>query len=285
MRQNYTPHLDYNCIVIVIGGGDFLIIYVDVLFTVNFFITYLLLLFTSLMLKRKQSTLRLLAASALGGAYSLVILADSLGFMLTFIGKLLAALIIVFAAFGFGRLTVFLKSVILFFFSNVLFLGIIAAAQMIFKADGIALSNGAVYFDISARALIISAAAAYLISSAALKIYNRTIEKRQIYSVTINKNGTSAHLYALSDSGNKLREPFSDYPVIVADRAKVSFDAERVVPYSTVGGDGVLQAFKPDRVVISNGKNSFETDRVYIAMSDVGSKDFSAVLNPEILNI
>lgn len=272
-------------IIVIREGVFFLVIYVDVLFVVNFFITYLLLLFTSLLLKRDKKIIHLLFASAVGGLYSLVILADNLNFLVTAMGKILASFLIVFIAFGFVRLTVFLKSALLFYFSNLVFLGIIVAIQLIFKSSGIALNNGTVYFDISAKILLLSALFAYLISVAVIKIYNHTIEKKQIYSVTIDKNGRTTHLYALSDSGNKLKEPFSDYPVIVADKSKISFNAERVVPYNTVGGEGVLQAFKPDKVVISNGKNSFETDRVYIAMSSVESKDFSAIINPEILNI
>lgn len=274
--------MDYNCNQ---GGGILLVIYVDVLFVVNFFITYLLLLFTSLMLKRRYKTLRLLTASAVGGLYSLVLLVDDLNFLLSSLGKVCISLLMVFIAFGFGRLVVFLKSAALFYFSNLLFLGIIVAVQLLFSPDSIALHNGTVYFDISAKVLLFSAFAAYLISVAVIKIYNHTIEKRQIYSVTIKKNGRDTHLYALSDSGNKLKEPFSDFPVIVADKEKISYDAERVVPYNTVGGEGILQAFRPDKVVISNGKSAFETDRVYIAMSTVDSKEFSAVINPEILNI
>ena len=159
------------------------------------------------------------------------------------------------------------------------------AVQLLFSPDSIALHNGTVYFDISAKVLLFSAFAAYLISVAVIKIYNHTIEKRQIYSVTIKKNGRDTHLYALSDSGNKLKEPFSDFPVIVADKEKISYDAERVVPYNTGGGEGILQAFRPDKVVISNGQIAFEKDRVYISKSTVDSKEFSAVINPEILNI
>ena len=262
-----------------------MVVYVDVLFVVNFFITYLLLLFTSLLLKRSGKTVRLLIASAAGGLYSLVILADDLGFLLSAVGKLLVSFLIVLVAFGFKRLTVYLKSVLLFYFSNLLFLGVVMAVQLLFGTSVTAINNSTVYFDISAKVLLVSAFLAYIISVAAIKIYNHTIERKQIYSLTIDKNGTTTHLYAFSDSGNKLKEPFSDYPVIVADKNKLSFDAERVVPYNTVGGEGVLQAFKPDKVVISNGRNSFETDRVYIAMSTVDSKEFSAVINPEILNI
>ena len=92
-------------------------------------------------------------------------------------------------------------------------------------------------------------------------------------------------MFAFLDSGNKLTEPFSNYPVIIVDQDKIRFDTERLIPYNTVGGEGVLNAFKPDKIIVSNGKKSFESDRVYIAMSNVDSKDFSAILNPQLLNI
>lgn len=262
-----------------------MVIYVDILFVVNFFITYLLLLFTSLMLKGRSNTARFLLASAFGGVYALVILIDDLSFLVTFLGKIAASFIIVLIAFGFKRLFVYLKSVIVFYFSNMLFLGIITALLFAFKPQGITLSNSVVYFDISAKTLLICAIIAYGISYAVVKIYNHSIGKSEIYQITIYKENSAYNLFAFADSGNKLKEPFSDFPVIIADRSKIDVKTERVIPYNTVGGEGMLKAFKPDKVVISNGKNSFETERVYIALSAVESKEFSAIINPELLNI
>ena len=260
-------------------------VYVDVLFVVNFFITYLLLLLTKLFVKANPKIVRMLAAAFVGGAYSLVILADELHFFVTAVGKIVVSALIVFIAFGFKRGAVFAKTLGIFYFSNMLLLGVILAIWLIFKPDGIAIHNDVVYFDIPARILLISALAAYLISLAAVKIYNRTIGKNEIYSLTIFKDSQEVHLYAFADTGNKLKEPFSDYPVIVIDESKISFEPERIIPFNSVGGEGMLKAFKPDKVIISNGKGMYETDRVYIAASSVESKDFSAILNPEIINI
>lgn len=262
-----------------------MVIYVDVLFVVNFFITYLLLLLTKLFIKANVKTVRLLFSSFIGGAYSLVILLDELHFLITAIGKLIISAVIVFVAFGFKRLTYFAKALGFFYLSNMLLLGVILAAWLIFKPDGLVVNNDVVYFDIPAKALLISALAAYLIALAAVKIYNRTVGKNEIYSITVFKNDEQLHLYAFADTGNKLKEPFSDYPVIVVDSSKISFEAERIIPFNTVGGEGVLKAFKPDKVIISSGKKTIETDRVYIAVSTVDSKEFSAILNPEIINI
>lgn len=262
-----------------------MVIYVDVLFVINFFITFLLLLFTAKMAKREAKLVRILAGSAVGGAYSLVILLDELHFLVTFLGKAVAAFLIIFIAFGFKRFYIYIKAVAIFFFSNMLFFGVIISLWFAFRPEGVVVNNSTVYFDISAKILLFSALAAYLISTAVIKIYNKTISKKEIYSLTIIKNNQSVHLFAFLDSGNKLKEPFSGYPVIIADESKFDFEAERIIPFDTVGGEGMLRAFKPDKIILSAGAKSFETDRAYVALSKVNSKDFSAILNPEILNI
>lgn len=262
-----------------------MVIYVDVLFVVNFFITYLLLLLTKLISKKNAKVFRLASGAFVGGAYSLVIFAQDLHFLLTAAGKVLASAVIVFIAFGFKRLTEFLKCLGVFYLANMVLLGAVLGVWLIFRPDGIVINNDTVYFDIPAPTLLVCALFAYLISLAAVKIYNRTLGSRDIYSLTVFKNGIEKRMYAFADSGNKLREPFSDYPVIVVDKGKLTFETERIIPFSTVGGEGTLRAFRPDKVIISSGKKSVETDKVYIAVSDVDSKDFSAIINPEIINI
>lgn len=260
-------------------------IYVDVLFVLNFFITYLLLMLTKSLIKTMAKTYRMLLGAFIGGLYSLIIFAPSLGVFSTVFGKLLVSFIIVPAAFGFKRLTVFLKTIVCFYFSNLIFLGVILAIWLTAKPGGILINNDTVYFDIPAVALLMLALAAYVISILIIKLYNYTISKKEIYSLTIIKGESEQHLFAFLDSGNKLTEPFSNYPVIIVDESKVNFKTERLIPYNTVGGEGVLKAFKPDRVIISNGKKSFESNQVYVAVSKVESKDFSAILNPQLLNI
>lgn len=258
-------------------------IYVDVLFVLNFFITYLLLLLTKLLNRREAKTYRLIIASFIGGIYSLVIIVDELNFLITIFGKILVSVLIVFTAFGFNRLTLFLKNILVFYFSNMILLGVILAIWLVFRPDGVVIHNNSVYFDISARALLLSAFFAYILSVAIVKIYNHTLGSNEIYSLTIFSGENQWHMFAFADSGNKLKEPFSDYPVIIVDKSKLSVDTNRVIPFNTVGGEGLLEAFKPDKVIISTGKRTVETDKVYIALSTVESKDFSAIINPEIL--
>ncbi len=259
-------------------------VYVDVLFVINFFITYLLILLTKALTKNTAKQWRMLLGSFVGGVYSLIIFAESINDFLSVLLKLAVSLLIVFSAFGFKRALPFFKALICFYFSNLIFLGVILAVWLTVKPDGIVINNDIVYFDIPASALLALALAAYIISILIIKLYNYTISKKEIYLLTVIKDEREYRFCAFLDSGNRLTEPFSGCPVIIADKNKISVKCERVIPFNTVGGEGLLEAFKADKIIVSNGKNTFESESVYIALSDVNSKDFSAILNPLLFN-
>lgn len=260
-------------------------VYVDVLFVLNFFITYLLLMLTKSLVKAVVKAYRILAGAFVGALYSLIIFIPNFNVIATVAGRFLISLLIVFVTFGFKRMMPFLKAVICFYFSNLIFLGVILALWLTLKPNGIIINNDIVYFDIPTGVLLFLALISYVLSILIIKLYNYTISKKEIYSLTVIKNGCEYHFYAFLDSGNRLTEPFSNYPVIIVDESKLSFETERIIPYNTVGGEGMLKAFRADKVIISNGKKSCECDKVYIALSNVDSKDFSAILNPQLLNI
>ena len=265
----------------------FIVIYVDILFVVNFFITLLLLLLTARLTKREVKTLRLVFSSVFGGAYSMIILAD-IPFYLSVISKLTSALIIVFIAFGFKRLKRFAAACLIFLFSSFVFLGIISGIYLIFRSPLIAVNNGAVYFDISARGLLLCAFISYLLSCIVIRLYNRKLEKGEVCPMKIINGGKTVSLTALTDTGNKLREPFSDSPVIVADGEKVksvfSEKTLRLIPASTVSSSTYLMAFKPDKIIIKTKNGEREIENAYVALStEMKDSPCSAVINPEIL--
>lgn len=262
------------------------VIYVDVLLVVNFFITFLLLLVTQKIAKENSKLIRLVFASFAGSAYSLVILFDELQFAVSLLGKLCAAFVIVLIAFRQTSFKCFIKNTAIFFFVNFVFVGIMVGLWMIFKPSGIVINNSTVYFDVSATALLVSAFLAYVISAVIIRIYNNKSAKKDLYSITVYKNGKKYSFFAFADSGNKLREPFSDSPVIVADADLFSdVECNRVIPVSTVSSEGMLTAFKPDKVVISTSRGEGVLNRVYIALSkNVKKGEYRGIINPESVN-
>lgn len=95
-------------------------------------------------------------------------------------------------------------------------------------------------------------------------------------------------MLAFLDTGNKLREPFSNAPVIIVDSSKISADGKntRLVPVSTVNGVGFLTAFKPDKIILKSAKGEEVIENAYIALSnDVKDENYSAILNYDILSV
>lgn len=262
------------------------VIYVDILFVVNFFITFFLLQITAKFSKRSEKLWRIVLASFIGGAYSLVILWDSLHFAVSSLGKLAAAMLIVFVAFKYKGRKAYIKETAIFFFVNLLFVGIIIGMWFIFKPSGVVINNSTVYFNVSARVLLISALAAYLISVSVIRIYNNKTAVKELYSIIVYYNEKKTKFFAFADSGNNLKEPFSDFPVIVADDSLFeNAPCQRLIPFSSVGGEGVLSAFKPDKVEISSSLGSVEINDVYIALSNSVKKgEYQGILNPKLLN-
>lgn len=261
------------------------VIYVDVLVALNFFITFLLLLVTAKLSKRKADIKRTVAAALLGGAYSPVILIDDMGALLSLALKLLAAFLIVLTAFKLRTFVVYLKEVAIFFFVNLMFVGIMVGLWLIFKPAGVVINNTTVYFDVSAKLLLFSAVAAYLISGLIIKVYNNKTASKELYEITVYLNGEKVKFFAFADSGNKLKEPFSGLPVIVAHTGLFEkVPCSRVIPCKTVSGDGALYAFKPDRVAVATTKGEGSFENVYIALSDnIGRGEYMGIINPAML--
>lgn len=220
----------------------------------------------------------------------MILLLDELPAYILIVSKAAAASCMLLIAFRFYRVKSFVITLFIFIFNNLLFLGIIIGIYFISGSELIAINNSTVYFDISARGLLISAFIAYLLSCIIVRIYNRSLSKGEIYTITIENENNEVTLFAFADTGNKLKEPFSNSPVIIADKEKVepivNKDKIRLIPASTVSGCTYLVSFKPDKVTLKASSGKEVIDDVYIALSDEIKNDgFSAVINPEILSV
>ena len=182
----------------------FIVIYLDVLFIINFFITFLLLEITARLCKKEPRLFRLVLSAAFGGLYSMIILVDNLPWYISLISKIAACVLIILIAFKFYRVKSFAVAFGIFLFSNFLFLGIIVGIYLLSGNQMIAVNNSTVYLNIGAKALLFSAAAAYVVASLVVRIYNKSVSKGDIYSLVIENGGRSVSLFALADTGLSL---------------------------------------------------------------------------------
>lgn len=286
------------------------IIYVDVLIVLNIFINCFLLLSTEIFTKEKAKAYRLLLGALLGGVYSLVVFLPEMGVFLNIITRLATGAVIVLASFGFKTRKRFFKLFSMFLVMTFLFAGLMIALWVIFKPNGMLLNNSTVYFSVSLPVLAVSTAVCYVVIRAMARLFLKNKPQSTVYDFTLEAFGKSLCGRAMLDTGNTLCESFSGYPAVVCtydflkevlpEEGKAFFSGEvlslekiadenlrkkvRIISYRTVSNEGILPAFKPDKLKI---KRHSECDKLYIAVvagKRYINESFDMLLNPNLFN-
>lgn len=282
-------------------------IYIDVLMAVNIFVNYFLLLAVARFLKISAGRLRLVAGAVLGAVYSLVILLPPLAPWFSLLVKLFMSATIVLLAFPVHTVWAFLRDVACFYLTSFAFAGLMLALWYLMPTSGMVLNNSAVYFNISPLLLLVMTVLCYGLVRLMNRITGQQQPAESFCRIQIWAGEACVTIPTKIDTGNSLTEPFSGFPVVVAEFSSVDkilpegirdylcaaagkTAAEpdkgfRFVPFNAVGGSGILPAFRPDRVVIQTIKAKITVTDVYLAVCVGRLTDgrFQALLNPQLL--
>ncbi len=181
--------------------------------------------------------------------------------------------------FGIKPYKQFLKRLFFFFAITFIFGGFALAFYIFFDKDMMIYSNGIIYFDIDMTFLTVVSVASYFIITIVTKITDKKAPENKEYLVTLENNGKSITCTGLMDTGNSLRDPFSGYPVVMVEKSIFNkiFNEDRIryIPISTVAGESLIKAFRPDNLTIDN----FSTDKIYIGESMVSHDAYKIILN------
>ena len=239
------------------------VLYLDLWFGLNLLCDYLLCLLTAraagLALRRPRYGL----AALLGASYACAAYSPGLAFLALPGWKLLAGALMGWIAFGAERRP--LRCILLFF-----------AVSASFGGALLALTGGRP-LCFSLRDLLLSFLLCYGIGTLLFRCH-ALLRERQTQEVRVEHGGRSASFRALHDTGNSLRDPVSGSRVLIAtpDALKgilreyatlfehlgpvqlQELSAQipelagrlRLLPFSSVGGKGLLPAFRPERLFI-----------------------------------
>lgn len=239
-------------------------VYADLLFIVNLYIDALLLSAVRRFLKLPLSGRRLFLSSVLGGVFGLSAFLPTLPGVVLLPLTISESVILCAAAFAPKPVTQILKAAFLLFLFGAALSGLLSAAAYFLPIHGILLANGAVYFDISMFTLILLTCASYGV----LYIFDRLFRKKEpdvfFAKLTVTVQNKTVILSAKADTGLTLTEPFSGAPAVVAERRALGdllppdFAVQslnntvkmRLIPFSSLGADGVLPAFHPDKALL-----------------------------------
>jgi stage II sporulation protein GA (sporulation sigma-E factor processing peptidase) len=274
-------------------------IYVDELFLLNMVINYILLAVTKRVVRAKASPARLLLGSAAGAVYAVFLFLPHHWMVYSFAAKIAVSLAITAMTYGVRKFRLYLRTVAVFYTVSFAFGG---AAYALLD-----LTDTARFPYPPLKILALSTVAAYA-GVTLLSVYRGrlAVKEQSITRAAITVSGKTAAVRCFLDTGNALRDPFSDSPVMVVEYARLAnilppglselvkrggadgmpreFQRRlRLIPYSAVGKkNGVIIGFKPDRVTVGE---LVIADIVVGLCEDSLSRDdaYAALANPIIL--
>ena len=277
-----------------------MVIYIDVLFLINFYVTYFQLLSVCVFTHKALSKTRMILSALAGGVFSFVIFLPEDSALLSVAIKILSCIIITLFAFGYKELWRFLKITVFLLLVNFVFAGLMLCLWLFASPLDMFYSNGALYFDIDGLTIILSTTVAYFV----IRLIRLILDKNGIadkkYEIEIHNNGVSITLSALADTANGLVDYFSGLPVIICRKEKsqvimpdsikdisccdiTDIKGVRLLPVSTIAGEGIVYAFRVEKIVISSeNKRCFVN--ALIGVMEKSQQEYDAIFNPKLLN-
>lgn len=300
--------------------GNKVTIYLDFIWALNFLFDFILLILTSLFVKRESQLRRLIFGAFIASLIvPLTIIFPNYPFS-TFFGKIIYSLFIVLCAFPFKSLSSFLHTLFSFYFISFIVGGGLIGVHYLINNPISMINNSLVTFNKGygdpISWLFVLICFPFIALFTKRRFEKHTIEKvkyDQLYPVFITINDVKREAIGYMDSGNQLVDPLTNYPVIIADKSllmhwfnhnewlkieELSNTLDHVhipkrwkgkinlVPYRTIQGENkILIAIKPEVVSITSERTKISTKKVFIGIhfSNLSKdKSYNCLLQPRL---
>lgn len=298
------------------------VVYIDIVFLVNFLMDYLLLWATARFTGFTSSLSKLIIGALIGTLYSLVVFYPALHHALALIYKIFFSAVMVFTAFYPLNVRNYLKALTYFYFLAFAAGGaMLGAIHLIDHEAHASVVVGGVIVGQSVQYTFLVAAAGTLVLIAlyGASILHRSILDSILYvPIVIRIGAKKIPLKALVDTGNNLKDPISGMPVIIAEFSAIADllpqtvenilkNSEepdinllteklaesnlakriRVIPFTSIGRKkGMLVGIRPDEIFVIYRNNHIRISKAVIGIyhKRLSSRgDYRALLHPDIL--
>jgi stage II sporulation protein GA (sporulation sigma-E factor processing peptidase) len=303
-------------------GGNWLSVYLDVIWALNLLFDSLLLYLSAIFLKRQIRIWRIIAGGFIGSLIILLSFTPVHAYSNHPISKLLFSVVMVLVVFGYKRLSFFIKALMTLYVTTFLIGGALIGAHYFVQFDSemstkVMIASVTGFGDpISWLFVLLGFPIAWHFSKRNIESMEMTkIQFDQIVNVTLKINNESFTIKGLVDSGNQLYDPLSKLPVMFVSIRnmlegmaepikKMAADPEslilgnqefpvdwqnklRIVPCRVVGQEHqLIVAVKPDLIIIHSKGESYlcEKGLVSFTMQQLSADDaFQCIVHPKML--
>lgn len=276
------------------------IVYVDVLLIVNFVVNYFLILAVGRLMNLSINKIKIILGAVFGAISSLAIFLDYKQVILLWTIRIIFPFFMIAISFPFRSLKNYVINTFTLFAVSMIFSGAMLAIWIFVPIKNMCYYNGIIYFNINPILLFVLTIVCYVILLLFKRAFNAKETTNAYYKVFIKRNGKTAVLDGFVDTGNKLKEPFTDIPVAVcyielfknllSDEEYLTLtDSEnmfncplgfRLIPYNVLKSKGILFGVMPDEVILKNENSVYIADELFIGLCDkpLGKNDFTIIL-------
>ena len=255
-------------------------VYLDLILIENIIMNYIIILTTSIICKEKSKHIRFILASTIGAVYSIVQYISNLEIYGYEILKLLLAICMVYISFKAKSFKVLVKQLFIFFLTSFCFGG---ASYYLLHSEII--QNRAQNISNPIKAAILGGIVGFIIINISFEILKKRLTKKDlIYDIEIFYNSRNKKLKVLLDTGNLLKDPITNIPVIIIEKEKLkgilpgvvldnsnlmnenmdNMSAEiksrcNIIPFKSIGkNNGIIMGFRPDFIRVYENDETLE---------------------------
>ena len=275
-------------------------IYIDIVFIENSLMNYIILFATGIILKIEAKHIRLILASLVGAIYTIIAYVSALKIYSNIFLKFILSLMIIYIALNPKSIKKLFKYTLIFYLTSFVFGGAAFALIYIVKPQEILKNNGLVLNSNSLKVIFISAIIAFVIIIIGFKIVKNKISSKDMFcDIKIKINQKEIETKAMIDTGNFLKEPITNTPVIVVEHTllyecmpkeilnhiesilggdfseipeniKEEYMSRlKVIPFSSLGKqNGMLLGIKAEEVMIKKEEENKRKENIIIGIYD-----------------
>lgn len=275
-------------------------VYLDVVFIENIIMNYIILYGTAVIAKVIPKHVRLILASGVGALYAIVAYLSILKIYSCIVLKVFLSVIIVYIAFNSQNIKIMFKQLLLFYLTSFVFGGAAFFLIYIVKPQDIIMRNGVYVGTYPLKIAFLGAFLGFIVIILSFKIIKTKLSKKSLLcNAIISINKKQIETVAMIDTGNLLKDPISNTPVIVVEHTllynilpkqilnnlesilggeleKIPEDVKekyisklKVIPFSSLGKqNGLLLGIKADEIKIEIEDETIIKDNIIVGIYD-----------------
>ena len=273
-------------------------IYLDVIFLENLILNFLILYAVGIETKSKVKFVRIVVSSAVGSVYTVLLYMINNDFFHSIIMKILLSLVMNYIAYKTDNIKELLKKIVYFYLTSFVFGGGALALIYVVNTGKISIHNGVIFGKYTLLTIMIGVIVSFIVIIISFKLIKNTITKKDlICTINIKVNDKVIKTKALIDTGNLLKEPITNIPVIVVehkllkniisdeilenienilggDLKNVSeitkneyLSKMKIIPFSSLGKqNGILLGIKAQEAIIEQNEEIKKIEKVIIGL-------------------